>query len=99
MKKDEAPDLKEIVALLESEVGFTPVMEVTIAANGRIARREGGLVLDVGGGRTYTIRSVDPAAGAPLNLVWKRLFGRRAIDCIVFGPVDRWERRRTASPR
>ena len=36
MKKDEAPDLKEIVALLESEVGFTPVMEVTIAANGRV---------------------------------------------------------------
>ncbi|SRR6266581_3664057 len=37
--------------------------------------------------------------GCEVNLIWNRLFGRRAIDCIVFGPVDRWERRRTASPR
>ncbi len=37
--------------------------------------------------------------GCEVNLVWKRLFGRSAIDCVVFGPVDRWERRRAGSPR
>lgn len=51
--------------MLESEVGFAPVTEVTIAATGRIARREGGLVLDVGGGRTFIVKSVDAPAGAP----------------------------------
>jgi len=51
--------------LLESEVGFAPVTEVTLAGSGRIARREGGLVLDVGGGRSFTIQSMDPSAGVP----------------------------------
>jgi hypothetical protein len=37
--------------------------------------------------------------GCEVNLVWTRLFGRRPIDCFVFGPLDRWERRWTGSPR
>jgi hypothetical protein len=64
-KKDEAPDLKEIVALLETEVGLAPVTEVTIEGSGRVARGEGGLVLDLGGGRTFIVKSVDAPAGAP----------------------------------
>ena len=50
--------------MLESEVGFAPVTEVTIEGSGRISRREASLVLDVGG-RSFTVQSVDASGGAP----------------------------------
>ena len=46
-------------------MGFAPVTEVTIEGSGRISRREGSLVLDVGGGRSFTVQSVDAPGGAP----------------------------------
>ena len=32
--------------------------------------------------------------GCEINLIWARLFGRKPINCFLFGPVDRWEERR-----
>lgn len=37
--------------------------------------------------------------GCEVNLLWSRLFRRRPIDCVVFGPVDRWEQRRATSDK
>ncbi len=64
-KKDEAPNLKELVALLESEVGFAPVTKVTLEGNGRVVDRGSDLVLDIGGGHTFIVQSVDAPGAAP----------------------------------
>jgi hypothetical protein len=53
------------VALLETEVGFAPVSELTIEATGRLARRQGGLVLDMSGSRSFIVHSVDAPGEAP----------------------------------
>jgi hypothetical protein len=53
------------VALLESEVGFAPVSEVKLEGRGRLVRRSGDLVLDVGGRRNFIVQAVEAATGAP----------------------------------
>lgn len=32
--------------------------------------------------------------GCEINLIWARLFGRKPINCFLFGPVDKWEEQR-----
>lgn len=32
--------------------------------------------------------------GCEINLIWARLFGRKPVNCFLFGPLDRWEERR-----
>ncbi len=39
--------------------------QVETVGSGRVARREGSLVLDVGGGRSFTVQSEDAPGGAP----------------------------------
>lgn len=66
VKKGEMPDLKGLVELMETEIGFAPVTEVTLDATGRFVHREGELTLDVGGGRTFIIKSAaDTPDGTP----------------------------------
>lgn len=53
------------MGLLETEVGFAPVSEVKLEGSGRLMRRSGDLVLDVGGGRSFTVQAVEAAVAAP----------------------------------
>lgn len=69
-------------------------------AGGVVARSLPPLALALGAfGVLLALAALVREPGCEVNLVWRRLLGRRAIDCVVFGPVDRWERRRTGSPR
>ncbi len=64
-KKDEAPNLKELVALLEGEIGFAPMTELRLEGKGRVLHRGGDLVLEIGGGPTLIVQSVDAPRGTP----------------------------------
>lgn len=33
--------------------------------------------------------------GCEVNLIWSRVLREAPIDCFLFGPIDRWEQRRT----
>jgi hypothetical protein len=69
-------------------------------AGGVLARSLPPLAIALGAfGVLLALAALVREPGCEFNLVWRRLLRRRAIDCVVFGPVDRWERRRTASPR
>ncbi len=32
--------------------------------------------------------------GCEVNLIWQRLLGKAPVDCFLFGPIDRWEKKR-----
>src|SRR5437867_2393832 len=82
-------------------LGTTARAAVALAffAGGVLARSLPPLALALGAfGVLLALAALVREPGCEVNMVWRRLWGRRAIDCVVFGPVDRWERRRTASP-
>jgi hypothetical protein len=80
--------------------GVRAAVALAFFTGGVLARSLPPLALALGAfGVLLALAALVREPGCEVNLVWKRLFGRRAIDCMVFGPVDRWERRRTASPR
>lgn len=61
----------------------------------------GALTLDAGGpwliltigftafGSLLVAAAVVREPGCEINLIWARLFGRKPINCLLFGPVDK----------
>ncbi|MCL4523222.1 MAG: hypothetical protein M1453_13640 [Acidobacteria bacterium] len=64
--KDKPVELVKLVELLEKEVGFQPVTEVALELQGRVLRRNGKLVFEVGGTRqTFVVEKVEGESDSP----------------------------------
>lgn len=63
--KDKAPNLPEIVELLEKEVGFAPIVEVGLELRGRLVRADGRLTFEATGtGQRFEVERVEPQGTA-----------------------------------
>jgi hypothetical protein len=49
--RDKPVDLAKLIELLEKEVGFEPITEVTLELEGTLVRREGKLLFEASGTR------------------------------------------------
>jgi hypothetical protein len=64
--KDKSVDLPRLIELLEKEVGFEPITEVTLELEGTLVRREGKLMFEASGTRqTFLVDEVQGQADAP----------------------------------
>ena len=65
-RKDKDVDLVALVELLEKEVGFEPVTQVTLDLRGRFMHREDVLWFEVSDtGQRFTVEKVEAEEGAP----------------------------------
>ncbi len=65
-RKDKTIDLARLVQVLEKEVGFEPVTEVTLELRGRLARREGMLFFEASDtGQTFAVQEVKAEGEKP----------------------------------
>ena len=59
-KKDKTIDLSRLVQLLEKEVGFEPLTQVTLEMRGQLARRDGKLWFQTSGtGQAFIVEKVE----------------------------------------
>ena len=58
-QKEKAIDLARLVQLLEKDVGFEPVRQVTLGLRGRLTRRQGKLYFEVSeSGQSFAVQKV-----------------------------------------
>ncbi len=66
LSKEKPVDLGGIVKLLEEDVGFGPITEVSLELRGRLMRRGKGLVFEAAGtGQTFAVEKVEAEGAAP----------------------------------
>ncbi len=64
--RDKPVDLAKLIELLENEVGFEPITEVTLELEGTLVRREGKLLFEASGTRqTFVVDQVEGQADGP----------------------------------
>ena len=100
-KKDKPLDLALLVKLLEDEIGFAPVTEVTLELRGLLERRDGQLRFTVSGtGETFAVAGIQAEKGAPpanqLLSVVANLEKPDAADRIV---VREWKKTDPTQPQ
>ena len=65
LSKEKPVDLDAIVKLLEKDVGFGPITEVSLELSGRLVRRGKGLAFETAGtGQTFAVK-VDAKGAVP----------------------------------
>jgi hypothetical protein len=65
-QKDKRIDLGQLVSLLEKEVGFEPVTEVTLEMQGNLVQREGKVFFEVSEtGQTFMVEKAEGAGDVP----------------------------------
>ncbi len=65
-KKDKRIDLGQLVSLLEKEVGFEPITEVTLEMQGSLVQREGKVFFEVSEtGQTFMVEKAEGAGDVP----------------------------------
>lgn len=66
LSKEKPVDVVAIVKLLEKDVGFGPITEVSLELPGRLVRRGKGLVLEVAGtGQAFAVKKVEAKGAVP----------------------------------
>ncbi len=66
LSKEKPVDLGAIVKMLEQDVGFAPITEVSLELPGRLVRRGKGLVFETAGtGQTFAVKKVEAKGAAP----------------------------------
>ena len=84
-RKDKTVDLAKLVQVLEKEIGFEPVTEVTLELRGRLAQRNGKLFFEVSeSGQTFQVQKV---AGGSQRPPENQLL--EAVATLVSPPSDR----------
>ena len=59
-------DLARLVQLLEEQVGFEPITDVSLEVRGRLKKQNGALVFEVSeSGRIFTVAKVESKDGTP----------------------------------
>jgi hypothetical protein len=66
LSKEKPVDLGAIVKLLEKDVGFGPISEVSLELPGRLVRRGKDLVLEAAGtGQAFAVKKIEANGAAP----------------------------------